>query len=66
MRVDSVTNVLGWEDNRRVSEIRTTYHYDKGPSVTTVARVSETFMVYNSRGVPIVSKPSGSNVDITV
>ena len=66
MRVDSITTILGWEDNRRVSETRTTYLYDKGPNVTTVARVSEEFLVYNSRGAPIVSKPSGSTVDIKV
>ena len=66
MRVDSVTNIIGWENNRRISETRTTYHYKSGPDVTTVAKRSEEFNLYTPNGVTPVAKAAGTNIDIKV
>jgi hypothetical protein len=66
MKVDSVKTILGWEENRRISEVRTTCHYSKSKSVTTVNRISEECIVYTSNGLPSQSKSLGSSLDIIV
>ena len=66
MQVDRITNILGWEQNRRVSEVRTTYHYDKSPTVTVVSKIREDFKVYTSGGQAVQSTQPGSTVDITI
>lgn len=66
MKVDSVKTLVGWEENRRISEVRTTCQYSEGKSVTIVNRVSETCVVYTSNGLPAVSKSLGLSVDILV
>jgi RNase P/RNase MRP subunit p29 len=64
MRVESNSQILGWVHNTRISEIRNTYHYDKGSDVTTVEKRSETFSVYDVSGKEEVLPVKGTNVDI--
>ena len=66
MRVESNSQILGWENNTRISETRNTYHYDKGSDVTTVEKRSETFSVYDVNGKEEVLPVKGTNVDIQV
>jgi hypothetical protein len=68
MKVDAVTQVLGWVNNHRVTEVRNTYHYDKGNSVTTVVTHSQEFQLlgYNRNGSPINNDRKGQNIDLTV
>ena len=68
MNVTSISQVLGWINNHRVSEVRNTYHYDKGNSVTTVVTHSQEFTLigYNKNGTPVNSGRKGQNIDLTV
>lgn len=55
MNVTSISQVLGWVNNHRVTEVRNTYHYDKGNSVTTVVTHSQEYQLigYNKNGKPV-------------
>jgi len=68
MKVDTVSQVLGWVNNLRVTETRNTYHYDKGNSVTTVTTRSDAFIIsgYNPDGTPVSNVEKGSKVDVKV
>jgi len=63
MRVETSSQVLGWENNTRITETRNTYQYDKGNDVTTVERRSETFSGYDVNGKSDVQPAKGTNVD---
>jgi len=68
MNVTSVTQVLGWIGNSRVTEVRNTYHYDKGNNVTTVITRSQEFALigYDRNGVPVNDDRRGQNININV
>lgn len=68
MQVDTVSQVLGWVNNHRVTETRNTYHYDKGNSVTTVSMRSQEFQLigYDKNGMPSNNDRKGQNIDILV
>ena len=68
MQVTSTSQVLGWEHNTRLTEVRNTYHYDKGNSVTTVVVRSQDFILigYDSHGMPVNDKRSGQKIDMFV
>lgn len=68
MQVDTISQILGWVNNLRVTETRNTYNYDKGNSVTIVSMRTEAFTLsgYNPNGTPLVYHNKGSNVDLTV
>jgi hypothetical protein len=69
MQVDTVSQVLGWINNRRITEVRNTYHYDKGNTVTTVSTRSQEFMLigYDKNGMPSNhDQNKGRNVDLLV
>jgi hypothetical protein len=66
MKVDSIKTLIGWEQNHRISEVRTTCQYSEGKSVTIVNRISEECIVYTSNGLPSQSKSLGSSLDIRV
>ena len=63
MRVETSSQVLGWENNTRITETRNTYQYDKGNDVTTVERRSETFSMYDVKGKEEVLPAKGTNID---
>jgi hypothetical protein len=68
MQVDTVSKILGWADNLRVSETRNTYHYDKGNSVTTVSIRTDAFTIsgYDQNGTLVVDNTKGTNIDVKV
>ena len=66
MNVTSISQVLGWVNNHRVTEVRNTYHYDKGNSVTTVVTHSQEYQLigYNKNGKPVNNNTN--SIDIKV
>ena len=68
MQVDTVSQVLGWVNNLRVTETRNTYNYDKGNSVTVVSTRTDAFTItgYNPDGTPVSNVEKGSKVDVKV
>ena len=50
MEIHSVSNIIGWMQNRLVTESRTTFNYDKGNNVTVVERRSQLVQLYDSKG----------------
>jgi hypothetical protein len=68
MEVSSISHVLGWIDNSRITETRNTYHYDKGNSVTTVVTRSQEYSLigYDRHGMPLNNDRKGHNINLTV
>ena len=66
MNVTSTSQVLGWVNNHRVTEVRNTYHYDKGNSVTTVVTHSQEYQLigYDRHGKPVNNNTN--SIDIKV
>ena len=68
MNVSSITQILGWINNHRITEVRNTYHYDKGNTVTTVVTRSQEFLLigYDRHGVPVNNDRRGQHINIHV
>jgi hypothetical protein len=63
MKIESTSQVLGWDSNTRITEIRHTYQYEQGNNVTVVERRNETFPGYDAKGRIEEASQTGSLID---
>jgi hypothetical protein len=66
MEIRTVSNTLGWDNNRLIKEFKTTYDYEKGNDVTVVERRSYAVQVYSSSGVLDDYPSKGNQIDTKV
>ena len=66
MEVHSVSNLIGWVDNRLIKEFKTTYNYEKGNDVVITELRSYAVQLYSEAGTLTDYPNKGSNVDVKV
>ena len=50
MEIHNVSNIIGWMQNRLITESKTTFNYEKGNDVAIVERKSQLVQLYDSKG----------------
>jgi hypothetical protein len=63
MRVEQSSQVVGWENNNKVTLVKKTYHYDEGNNVTVVEKRKQSYTLYGIDGKEISSPQLGQNLD---
>lgn len=64
MKVESSSQVVGWEYNNKITLVKNTYHYDEGNNVTVVEKRIEAYNVlYDSSGKNVDPTQLGNNID---